>query len=67
MNLKDMTPVERGQVCKVAHGMVLFLGSGQSVKEIPRDEKQISGCQGPGEGRGVSFWGDDNMLELDRG
>lgn len=32
MNLKDMTPVERGQVCKVAHGMVLFLGSGQSVK-----------------------------------
>ena len=39
-------------------------------QQIHRDRKQITGCQGLGE-RGcvgryrISFWGDENVLELD--
>ena len=45
-------------------------------RQTRRDRKQINGCQGLGVGGGGgvtadrdrgSFWGDENVLELDRG
>lgn len=45
-------------------------------RQIHRDRKQVSGCHGLEEGRngeqllngcGVSFWGDENVLDLDSG
>ena len=52
--------------------MVPFIRSVQN-RQIHRDKKQISGCQGEREwevtanGAGVSFWEDEKYLELDRG
>lgn len=57
--------------------MVPFLQHTQNIhRHIQGDRKQTGGCQGlGGQGEwccllnayGVSFWGDDNVLELDSG
>lgn len=63
-NLEN-TPSERSQTCCVSP----FIGNVQTGKST--DRKQLSGSQGLGEGErrlaGVSFGGDDGVLELDGG
>lgn len=73
-NLEDIMLSERRQTPKTTCCMIPCRWNVQN-KQIHRDKKQISSCQGLGEGDGeslpnghrVSLWGDENVLELDYG
>ena len=70
MNLESMLS-ERSQTEKAAYRVVPFIRNVQN-RQIHRDRKCISGCQGLREGgmgvtanrNGSSFWNDENVLKL---
>lgn len=54
MNLESMMLSERNQTQKATHCMILFICNAQN-RQIYRDRKQTSGCQGlGGEEKGVT-------------
>ena len=74
MNLETIMLSERSQTQKVTHCMILFTWNTQK-RQIHRDRKQISGCQGLAEGEWgvllngyrVFFLDDEKVLKLQRG
>lgn len=73
MNLDHVMLSERCQTQKVTYQMISFTQTSR-IKQIQRDRKQMSSCQGlrrtewgvtVNTGCEVSFWSDENFLELD--